>query len=582
MLALNKLNNSPRAGRLALKVWLCIFVYAVLAGLALQLIALPYVFPQLHAGNGLLAGRDWVGFHAQAVVEAQRILQDGWSEFRLRPDTDNSIVGIIAFFYVLFGPNPWVLLPLNAAMFATGGAALFSILKQLDLEDEEAIIAILPYLLFPSSLLQYGQIHKDVFCTAGVLVVLWTWVCLLRDGRKPAHFIPLIGIFAIALIVLSVFRPYFMFPFLGLGMFLLVCYMVRTAWQFFRFKAEDIAITRWHRLEVNFQSVVIVAVLNACVYFMSISILDIRIQPVPYGDVHARFGVPDFRWASNRDVRSADALRVFVVPPPKPDVVAPLEPVSAPPALNPGDPGYAEQLASPAYKKYQAYLEALEKYKAYKDSPELKKYNAYLASPAYAAFVSAVAEAASIKAAQQCRAMLFIRDDAFIENTINRAFLKIAVARAGFTASGGPTAASNIDKGINFCKNEDLIRYIPRAFQIALFAPFPSKWFTVEKRNSSPIEIYISAVEMFYCYIAYFGLLYWLFSYRRWSVALLVPIAFAVGMSLLLGLAVANVGTLYRMRFPFAMIFVSIGMAGILQLVKIRPPWVENSDPNRD
>jgi hypothetical protein len=224
----------------------------------------------------------------------------------------------------------------------------------------------------------------------------------------------------------------------------------------------------------------------------------------------------------------------------------------------------------------------VKKYKAYEDSPEVKKYKAYLASPAYAAYVEAEAEAARIKAVQQCRAMLFIRDDAFFQNMVDRGFLKIAVARAGFTSSGGTTAASNIDKGIDFCKNEDLIRYIPRALQIAFFAPFPSKWFAVEKRNSSPIEIYISAVEMFYCYIAYLGLLYWLFSYRRWSVSLVVPIAFAVGMSLLLGLTVANVGTLYRMRFPFAMIFVSIGMAGILQLVKIRPPWVENSDSNRD
>ncbi len=46
--------------------------------------------------------------------------------------------------------------------------------------------------------------------------------------------------------------------------------------------------------------------------------------------------------------------------------------------------------------------------------------------------------------------------------------------------------------------------------------------------------------------------------------------------------AVVIAGTLYRMRFPFTMIFVSIGIAGILQLVKIRPPWVENSDSNRD
>ena len=580
---------------MAFKVWVGVFVYAVLVGLLLQLLVLPHVFPQLHAGNGLLAGRDWVGFHAQAVTEAQRILQDGWSAFRFRPDGDNSIIGITGFFYVLFGPHPLALLPLNAVMFATGGVALFSILKQLDLDDNDALIAVLPYLLFPSSLLQYGQIHKDVFCTASILVILWTWASLLSNERKPAQVIQLVVVFAIALIVLSVFRPYFMYPFLGLGVALLGCYLIRVVWQFFRFVPEGSTATRQQKLLVNLQSVAILAVLNACVYFMSISILDIRIQPVPSENVHAAMGFPDFRWTSNRDVRSADALRVFVAPPPKPAEVLPPVVVEAPPPppVPPGisdptnkvyvdSPTYKEYIGSPSYKRYQAYLAEVKKYKVHEDSPEVKKYKAYLASPAYAAYLEAEAEAARIKAVQQCRAMLFIREDQFFQNMVDRGFLKIAVARAGFTSSGGTTAASNIDKGIDFCKNEDLIRYIPRALQIAFFAPFPSKWFAVEKRNSSPIEIYISAVEMFYCYIAYFGLLYWFFSYRRWSVSLVVPIAFAVGMSLLLGLTVANVGTLYRMRFPFAMIFVSIGMAGILQLVKIRPPWVENSDSNRD
>lgn len=491
---------------MALKVWVGIFIYAVLTGLLIQLVVLPYVFPQLHAGNGLLAGRDWVGFHEQAVVQAQKIAERGWEEFVLRPDGDNSIIGITAFFYVLFGPNPWALLPLNAVMFAIGGAALFSILKQLQLEDNEAIIATMPYLFFPSALLQYAQIHKDVFCTASVLVILWSWVSLLRKGRKPAEILPLIVIFAIAVIVMSVFRPYFMYPFLGLGVFLLVCYMARTVWQLFRFKVLDATNTRVNQLNVNLQSIAILVVLNACIYFMSISLLDIRLKPFPADEANAKLAIPDFIWTSNKDVRRADASRI------------------------------------------------------------LKN----------------ATEEALIKSIQDCRPIVILRDDAFFENTVNRVFLKIAVARAGFTSSGGLTAASNIDKGIDFCKNIDLIHYVPRALQIAFFAPFPSKWFAVEKRNSSAIEIYISAVEMFYCYIAYFGLLYWLFSYRRWSVSLVVPVAFAVGMSLLLGLTVANVGTLYRMRFPFAMIFVSIGMAGILQLVKIRPPWVENSDASRD
>lgn len=497
---------------LSLKVWVAIFVYAILAGLAIQLVILPYVFPQLHAGNGLLAGRDWVGFHAQAIAEAQRIMQGGWAEFRLRPDSDNAIIGITGLFYLLFGPHPWTILPLSAAMFATGGVALFSILKQLDLEDNDALIAILPFLFFPSSLLQYGQIHKDVFCTAGVLVILWAWASLLRQERKNWQIFPLIVIGALALMVVSVFRPYFMYPFLGLGALLLSCYVVRAVWQLWRSSASGMEMKR-SGLVFNLTSIAIIVVLNACVYIMSVTYVDVRLEPFPSSDVRGKFAFPVFSLHSNKDVRSADTARIL--------------------SAN--------------------HLQA-----------------------------EAAAEAARIKAIEECRPVIILRDDAFIENTVNRVFLKIAVARAGFTSSGGTTAASNIDKGINFCKNEDLVRYIPRALQIAFFAPFPSKWMSIDKRNSSPVEIYISAVEMFYCYIAYLGLLYWLFSYRRWSVSLLLPVAFATGLCMLLGLTVANVGSLYRMRFPFAMIFVSIGMAGILQLARMRPFWVESPESGDD
>lgn len=496
---------------LSLKVWVSIFLYAVLAGLVLQLVILPYVFPQLHAGSGLLAGRDWVGFHAQAVTEAQRILQGGWTEFRLRPDGDNAIIGLTGLFYVLLGPHPWAILPLSAILFATGGLALFSILKQLGLEDKEALIAVLPYLLFPSSLLQYGQIHKDVFCTAGVLVILWTWASLLRSDRKNWQIIPSLAIGAIALMVLAVFRPYFMYPFLGLGVFLLICYLLRTAWQFWRFSGVE---ARRIAFASNLTSIAIIFAINACVYVMSITYLDITLKPFPADTgsgnsvfPQGKFALPKFSLLSNKDIRSADTVRILAV----------------------GDSGDAKD----------------------------------------AAHAEALAEAARIKAIEECRPVIILRDDAFVENTINRVFLKIAVARAGFTSSGGATAASNIDKSIDFCKNEDLIRYIPRALQIAFFAPFPSKWTAVEKRNSSPVEIYVSAVEMFSCYIAYFGLLYWLFAYRRWSVSLLVPVAFAMGLYLLLGLTVANVGTLYRMRFPFMMIFVGLGIAGLLRLAKV-------------
>ena len=76
---------------------------------------------------------------------------------------------------------------------------------------------------------------------------------------------------------------------------------------------------------------------------------------------------------------------------------------------------------------------------------------------------------------------------------------------------------------------------------------------------------------MFSSYVAYIGLFYWLVNFRHWSIELFVPVAFALGITVLLGLTVANVGTLYRMRFPFAMVFISMGMAGLIRFIKARP-----------
>lgn len=539
---MRELANPVQTKHTTLKVWVCIFVYAMLAGLAIQLVILPHVFPQLHAGNGLLAGRDWVGFHEQAVVHAQKIALLGWNEFRLRPDGDNAITGIASFFYVLLTPKPWTLLPLNALAFATGGAALFSMLKHLDLEDNEAVIAMIPYVVFPSALLQYGQIHKDVFCTAFVLVVLWSWVSLLRGGRRPGQMVPVFLAGALALAALSVFRPYFMFPFLGLGVILLVWHAGRLVWQLGRLRLARGRDGRPVPWKFNLASVSILVLINLFTYLMSVSQVDIRMLPVPADSEHAGFAIPLITVKSNQDVRSADTVRLVT----------------------------EEALTQEAFKETTIYKELVKKGGSEAQIAVASKAMIASAKIEINRIAAAKIEAAMVKAIEECRPVVIVRDGAFFENLVNRSFLKIAVARAGFTSSGGTTAASNIDKGIDFCKNEDLVRYIPRAMQIALFAPFPSSWFAVEKRNSSPVEIYISVAEMLYCYVAYFGLLYWLVSYRRWNVALVVPIAFALGLTLLLGLTVANVGTLYRMRFPFAMIFVSIGMAGLMQFAKTR------------
>lgn len=156
-------------------VFASVFVYALSVGLLIQWVVLPVLLPGIHAGNGLLAGGDWVVFHHEASSMAQRIQQAGWPAWELRPG-GNSPIGIAAVAYAITGIHqPWVLLPINALLFALGAACLFLMFSSIA-PPRLAVIACLPYIVFPSAAMLYGQIHKDVYSIAGSALIILVWV----------------------------------------------------------------------------------------------------------------------------------------------------------------------------------------------------------------------------------------------------------------------------------------------------------------------------------------------------------------------------------------------------------------------
>lgn len=171
-------------------VWVGACIWALAAGALLQWWVLPHVLPQLHAGNGLLVGGDWVSFQRIALSLLADMQEFGWSAWELRPD-GQAPSGIAAAMYYLIGVSePYVVLPANAVLFATSAVVLYSILRRL-VDIPQAWVGVLPLVVFPSSLMVYGQLHKDVWSIVGVLMVLdallrlayvrgsWRTVCLL-------------------------------------------------------------------------------------------------------------------------------------------------------------------------------------------------------------------------------------------------------------------------------------------------------------------------------------------------------------------------------------------------------------------
>jgi hypothetical protein len=171
------------------RVWVVFFLYATTMALMLKLIALPILFRELHAGHGLLMGGDWVGFHSIAEGLAEEINVKGWSAWELRP-LGHSPAGIAAAIYALTVAEPFVLVPLNAAIHATAGVALMRIARYLTDDDFAAMCAALPFVIFPSAMAWYGQIGKDGFYFAGAFLCLYGWINLARieswqSGWRP-------------------------------------------------------------------------------------------------------------------------------------------------------------------------------------------------------------------------------------------------------------------------------------------------------------------------------------------------------------------------------------------------------------
>ena len=141
--------------RLVLWVWL----WVVAVGLLLHWWLIP-VTPW-HAGHGLLAGGDWVMFQAQAVELAERIQQEGWSAWSLRYE-GQAPASLAAALYALTGvKQPWIVLPVHGVLYGVAVRAALAIVEALGVTGRWRWLAVLPF-LFPSSVLIYSQLHKDI------------------------------------------------------------------------------------------------------------------------------------------------------------------------------------------------------------------------------------------------------------------------------------------------------------------------------------------------------------------------------------------------------------------------------------
>jgi hypothetical protein len=183
--------------------------------------------PGLDAGHGLVKGGDWVWFYREAAILAGQIQTEGWQAWNLRP-SGNAPIGIAAAVFAVTGIfEPWILLPINATLFAVGGICLFRLFCYLA-PERQALFAVLPYVLFPSAALTYGQIHKDVYSLAGILVIFLVWAGFAHQDSKEGYLLSKrIGLTILGCFLVWIVRPYLLGPLLvaSLAAAFLLCFL---------------------------------------------------------------------------------------------------------------------------------------------------------------------------------------------------------------------------------------------------------------------------------------------------------------------------------------------------------------------
>ena len=146
-------NLNVKLDKLSFLKILSIFVaYSVLVSCMVQLIALPYLFPQLHHGNGLLYGGDWFFYQAKATELSILVAENGWENWELRPK-GHGMVGVVAAIYSFFGLNkPFILIPFFSLLHGIGALSIFLLIEGIGVRKSVAFYSAIPYLIFPTSL----------------------------------------------------------------------------------------------------------------------------------------------------------------------------------------------------------------------------------------------------------------------------------------------------------------------------------------------------------------------------------------------------------------------------------------------
>lgn len=176
-----------------------VFIYTLISAFIFQKFIFPHM-PSLSNSLGLLKGDNEL-FHNLAVTMANNIKFHGWHQWKLFPmDFAAGInVGVLAGIYVFFGANPLFILPINAILHTAAFYVLYKIYFYISKEKLKAILAALPFVLLPTTILWTSQVHKDSYAIVSWMLIFYCLLIIRSAEHKRVIIFSFLGVVLIAI-----------------------------------------------------------------------------------------------------------------------------------------------------------------------------------------------------------------------------------------------------------------------------------------------------------------------------------------------------------------------------------------------
>ena len=152
-----------------IKIWTLVLFYISICALLIQFVILPIFLSESHWGGGFLKEKDAITYHRISSEVSARIDVEGFSAWSIKPQSKeyaisgitSGVNGLVSLVYNLTTPKLWAMIPVNAVIHATSSILLLNILLLLGFRRSWSIIALIPFIFFPSSAQWWSQLGKD-------------------------------------------------------------------------------------------------------------------------------------------------------------------------------------------------------------------------------------------------------------------------------------------------------------------------------------------------------------------------------------------------------------------------------------